>query len=493
MLNHKSNNSSVGRQGFLKDNAELIGIAFRFTDLTFIIVGALIAYYLRFDTIELELGYKIALVVVLFGAATFFPLFELYKPWRGFSIWSEIRILILAWVIVAAIVPVLVYLTQTGSFYSHIWFAYWVIVTAVLFVVSRFVTRKMSWWAREKGFNVRNILIVGAGDLGQQVSLNLRQNDWAGINVLGFLDDDPALHGTVVRDVPVVGDIDRINELVGSASDRPRHLNQGEFSIEKVDQIWIALPLSAKNRIREVCRILDDSAIAIIFVPDIFLHGLLNHSVDDLVGMPVVNLRASPIEGTASTLKFVEDIVISSLAILLTAPFMLLIAIGIKLGSPGPILFKQKRYGIDGKEIIVWKFRSMRVMEDGDVVKQATKNDPRVTKLGAILRKTSLDELPQFFNVLQGKMSVVGPRPHAVAHNEQYRRIVARYMWRCKVKPGITGWAQVNGWRGETDVVEKMEKRVEYDLEYLTHWSIWLDIKIVLKTIINGFLNKNAY
>lgn len=487
------NNRDAGRGGFLRDYAELIGIAIRFMDFTIIVIGALVAHYIRFASFDLYLGYKIAMVVVLFGAAALFPLLDLYKPWRGRTVWSEVRALIFAWVCVVTIVPVLVYATKTGDLYSRLWFAYWVLINTALFVLSRVIIRNISWWARERGLNTRNVLIVGAGELGQKININLQQNDWAGLNVIGYLDDNSDLHDTEIDGIPVIGGIQRIKELADGVAAISKSSDSGGKELKNIDQVWVALPLSAKDKILEVSNILNNSAIAVIFVPDIFLHDLLNHSVDDLAGMPVVNLRASPIEGTASTLKFIEDIVISVVAIILTAPIMLLIAIGVKLGSPGPVLFKQKRYGIDGREIVVWKFRTMRVMEDGGKVTQATKNDPRVTKLGAILRKTSLDELPQFFNVLQGRMSVVGPRPHAVAHNEEYRKIVDRYMWRCKVKPGITGWAQVNGWRGETDVVEKMEKRVEYDLEYLTNWNIWLDIKIVFKTITDGFTNKNAY
>ncbi|SDX51503.1 putative colanic acid biosysnthesis UDP-glucose lipid carrier transferase [Pseudomonas syringae] len=192
-------------------------------------------------------------------------------------------------------------------------------------------------------------------------------------------------------------------------------------------------------------------------------------------------------------MKRAEDIVLSSLILLLIALPLLLIAIAIKLTSPGPVLFRQRRYGLDGRSIMVWKFRSMSVQENGDVVHQATRNDARVTPLGGFLRRTSLDELPQFFNVLYGDMSIVGPRPHAVAHNEQYRKQVSGYMLRHKVKPGITGWAQINGWRGETDTLDKMRMRIEFDLEYIERWSIWLDLKIILLTLFKGFLNKNAF
>lgn len=191
--------------------------------------------------------------------------------------------------------------------------------------------------------------------------------------------------------------------------------------------------------------------------------------------------------------KRCEDVIIASIILMLIFPLLMIIALMVKLTSPGPVIFKQTRYGIDGKAIRVWKFRTMKVMENDSIVKQATKNDSRVTKVGSFLRKTSLDELPQFINVLSGQMSIVGPRPHAVAHNEQYRNLIEGYMLRHKVKPGITGWAQINGWRGETDTLDKMEKRIEFDLEYIREWSIWLDLKIILLTVFKGFVSKTAY
>ena len=266
-----------------------------------------------------------------------------------------------------------------------------------------------------------------------------------------------------------------------------------ERGLLRADQVWIALPLAHEARIREITRLLEDSTVSLNFVPDIFVHSLLNYSIDELAGLPVVNLRSSPVTGAAHALKLSEDILVASLAIVLTAPLMAAIAMAIKLEGRGPVLFKQRRYGINGDEIIMWKFRTMSVLEDGAQVPQARRGDPRVTRIGAFLRRTSLDELPQFFNVLQGKMSVVGPRPHAVAHNEQYRKLIDRYMLRHQVKPGITGWAQVNGWRGETEKLEKMENRVKFDLEYISNWSIWLDLRIIVLTLCKGLVGKSAY
>jgi len=201
----------------------------------------------------------------------------------------------------------------------------------------------------------------------------------------------------------------------------------------------------------------------------------------------------NPMSGGAAALKRFEDIVLSSIILTIIALPMLAIAIGIKLTSKGPVIFKQDRYGLNGKRIKMWKFRSMTVTENADKVTQAKKGDARITKFGAFLRRTSLDELPQFINVLKGDMSVIGPRPHAVAHNEEYRKMVDFYMLRHKVRPGITGWAQVNGWRGETETLDKMQKRIEYDLDYIRNWSLWMDFKILILTLFKGFVGKNAY
>lgn len=253
------------------------------------------------------------------------------------------------------------------------------------------------------------------------------------------------------------------------------------------------MSMSDEVKMKNLIKSLTDTTCSVILIPDLFTFNILQSRTEEVNGVPVVPLFDTPLNGINMIFKRIEDIVISSIILLFISPILLIIACLIKLTSPGPIIFKQTRYGMDGKPIKVWKFRSMSVMENDNKVIQATKNDIRITKIGRLLRRTSLDELPQFFNVLFGGMSIVGPRPHAVAHNEQYRNLIEGYMLRHKVKPGITGWAQINGWRGETDTLEKMEKRVEFDLEYIREWSIWLDLKIIFLTIFKGFINKSAY
>ena len=232
---------------------------------------------------------------------------------------------------------------------------------------------------------------------------------------------------------------------------------------------------------------------SLFFVPDVFGISIIQGRLQDMNGVPVVGICETPFTGTNELVKRISDIVLASIILVLISPVLLAVAIGVKLSSPGPIIFKQRRNGLDGEEIVVYKFRSMRAMDNGAVVKQATKGDPRITPFGAFIRKTSLDELPQFINVLQGRMSIVGPRPHAVAHNEEYRQLIKAYMVRHKVKPGITGWAQVNGLRGETETIEKMQARVEYDLEYLRNWSLGLDLQIIARTVWLVVADRQAY
>ncbi|WP_295995257.1 undecaprenyl-phosphate glucose phosphotransferase, partial [Rugamonas sp.] len=238
---------------------------------------------------------------------------------------------------------------------------------------------------------------------------------------------------------------------------------------------------------------LQDTTASVYFLPDIYVFDLMQARFDNVGGMPVIAICESPFTGFNSMVKRASDIVLGLLIQIMLMPLMLLIALAVKLTSPGPVIFRQRRYGLYGEEIVVYKFRTMNVVEDGDHVVQATKNDSRMTSIGGFLRVTSLDELPQFINVLQGRMSIVGPRPHAVAHNEQYRKLIKGYMLRHKVKPGITGWAQVNGLRGETETLDKMEARISYDLDYLRNWSLWLDVWIIMRTIRVVLARHNAH
>jgi putative colanic acid biosynthesis UDP-glucose lipid carrier transferase len=329
-------------------------------------------------------------------------------------------------------------------------------------------------------------VIVGLSDLGRKLAYEFEQNPFLGIACMGFFDDR-----SPERISP--------NHLLEKRQQPPEALLGSLESVAKfvktnnVQHIYITLPMSSQSRILALLDDLRDTTASIYFVPDIFLFDLIQANISTVKDIFIVAVCQSPFVGVNGTHKRILDVALSLLILLLIAPLMLFIAIGVKLSSPGPVLFKQRRYGLDGKEIVVYKFRTMSVMEDGKEVSQATQNDPRITQFGGFLRKTSLDELPQFINVLQGNMSIVGPRPHAVSHNELYRNLIKGYMIRHKVKPGITGLAQIKGFRGETDTAEKMQARINYDLDYLRNWSLFLDLMIIIKTIGVVIKDKNAY
>jgi len=299
-----------------------------------------------------------------------------------------------------------------------------------------------------------------------------------GTRFAGYFDDRSARR---LRDLPAAQNLGELSALAEFARG------------QRVDVIYIALPMASQPRILRLLEELRDTTASIYFVPDIFVSDLIQARVDSIGGLPVVAVCESPFHGFNGFVKRVSDALLAALILVLISPLLLAIAAGVKLSSPGPVLFRQRRYGLDGRKIVVYKFRSMTVAEDGDLVRQATRNDSRVTKFGAFLRRTSLDELPQFINVLQGRMSVVGPRPHAVAHNETYRKLIRGYMIRHKVRPGITGLAQVRGFRGETDTVDKMKARIEHDLQYLRNWSLLLDLQIILRTVVVVLQKQNAY
>jgi Undecaprenyl-phosphate glucose phosphotransferase len=324
----------------------------------------------------------------------------------------------------------------------------------------------------------RIAVIAGAGGLGASLAERIAATPYLGVKVAGFFDDRSADRLEGVSPERLLGNVDELADYVKR---------------RRVDLIYVTLPMASQPRIMKLLDELRDTTASIYFTPDIFLFDLIQARMDMIGGIPVLSVCETPFHGTNAFMKRASDIVLGSLILVLIAPLLLAIGLGVKLSSPGPMLFKQRRYGLDGREVIVYKFRSMRVAEDGAVVKQATRDDPRVTRFGAFIRRTSLDELPQFINVLQGRMSIVGPRPHAVAHNEQYRKLISGYMIRHKVRPGITGWAQVNGLRGETDTVDKMKARIEYDLDYLRHWSLKLDLSIIWKTIFVVLGKQNAY
>jgi putative colanic acid biosynthesis UDP-glucose lipid carrier transferase len=402
-----------------------------------------------------------------------------YSQWRGRTLFAGIKLVTQAWLLTWLALLAIAFLLKDSEHFSRLVIGAWAVTTPFALFIYRFLFRYLMGYMRARGWHKTRVAIIGAGDLGQRLAITLNDAKMLGYHPIAFFDDDPAKLGRVFDNVPVVGDI-------GYFIDKTPHSKD-------FDEIYITLPLRAEFRIKEVLNGLSDSTVTVKFIPDCFTFDLLHSQFTDIGGIPIISVYDSPLNNlTNRFIKRAEDIFVSAIILILISPVLLAIALAIKLTSTGPVLFKQKRYGLNGKDILVWKFRSMTVMED-EVVTQATKNDSRLTPIGGFLRRTSLDELPQFFNTLTGRMSIVGPRPHAKAHNEQYRKLIQKYMLRHTVKPGITGWAQINGLRGETETLDKMEKRVQFDLYYIDNWSLWLDIKIILLTIVKGFINKNAY
>jgi putative colanic acid biosynthesis UDP-glucose lipid carrier transferase len=386
--------------------------------------------------------------------------------------------IVTGWIPVVGLLALLGWASRTLDAFEPRMLAAWVVATPVaLFAAHRLLPLILPRILAAEAMR-KVAVIAGANELGRRLAIRLREEPMLGLRVAGYFDD----------------------RAPGRLSNLPAGENLGALEAladycrtHRVDVIYIALPMASQPRILKLLDVLRDTTASIYFVPDIFVFDLIQARVDSLGGLPVVAVCETPFTGLDGAMKNLSDFVLALLILVLISPLLLAIAIGVKLSSPGPVLFKQRRYGLDGRKIVVYKFRSMTVAEDGDVVRQATRNDARVTRFGAFLRRTSLDELPQFVNVLQGRMSIVGPRPHAVAHNELYRKLIPGYMIRHKVRPGITGLAQVNGLRGETDTVDKMKARVACDLEYLRNWSLLLDLQIILKTILVVVRKQNAY
>ena len=364
-----------------------------------------------------------------------------------------------------------------GAFDPRVILAWSLATPAALFAAHRLLPVVWPRLLAAEGLQ-KTAVVAGANELGRKLAARLRENPMLGQRFVGYFDDRNAGR------LPALLPRENLGALSALADYARSHT---------IDVIYVALPMASQPRILKLLEDLRDTTASIYFVPDIFVSDLIQARVDSIGGLPVVAVCESPFCGFNGVVKRASDFVLAALILLLVSPLMIAIAVGVKLSAPGPVLFKQRRYGLDGKRIVVYKFRTMTVAEDGELVRQATRNDARVTRFGAFLRRTSLDELPQFINVLQGRMSVVGPRPHAVAHNEMYRKLIRGYMIRHKVKPGVTGFAQVNGWRGETDTVDKMKRRIEYDLQYLRNWSLLLDLQIIVKTVFVVLRKDNAY
>lgn len=463
--------------GIMHRNSAVISLAQRGVDSTLLMGSLFVAAwaYQVPQTDELMAAGVLAAVVFQICAL----ISGLYRSWRGTRAVDEAANVLGTWLLAVPMLLLGAFLTKTTDHFSRVVMSVWLLLGPLTVVLGRLFVRTLLRLFRGRRHDTSRVVIAGATEAGMTLSERLRSMKNTGAVVLGVYDDRAPvrLSKTSVR----------TNELLGNLETLVRDAREG-----KVDVVYIALPLRAERRIQLLVSRLADTTATVYVVTDLFMFDLMNARWGTVADMPVVSVFDSPFHGLGGWVKRAEDVVLSSIILMIIALPMAVIAIAVKLTSPGPVFFKQTRYGLKGKPIKVLKFRSMTTCDNGPVVVQAKKNDARITPLGAFLRRTSLDELPQFWNVLMGDMSVVGPRPHAVAHNELYRPQIRGYMLRHKVKPGITGWAQVNGWRGETEVVEKMEQRIEHDLFYIDNWSFFLDLKIVFLTVFGRKVRANA-
>lgn len=426
-------------------------------------------------------GFGQSLAITLLAAIVLFALAgaysSLYRSWRTAPVSVEIFRLWMCWIGSALVLIAGLYVTAGTTSPPREVILPWLLLAPILLSAGRLVLRTALHTLRRRGANLRRVAIIGATPIADRIAAHISDAPWMGLTLLGVFDatggDEPP---------------ERSAALAGSAEDLLILAREGG-----VDMVYVALSLSDRSRVEQIMNQLLDHRVVVYYAPDFLFFRLFRAQWDQLVEVPVVNVFEAPLYGLAASIKRIEDLVIASGILVVMALPMLAIAIGIKIASPGPVLFKQRRYGFNGEQFEIWKFRTMDVDAGDEEFRQTRHGDPRVFAFGALLRRSSMDELPQFFNVLQGSMSVVGPRPHPIALEDRHRDTVARYHHRQRFKPGITGWAQVNGHRGPIESRENMAERIEYDLEYVHRWTPLFDLKIIMLTIIETVNGRNAY
>jgi putative colanic acid biosynthesis UDP-glucose lipid carrier transferase len=461
----------------IKQHFSLVGSLYRLVDAAAVAAGlALALWVVRRSASEYLLAGAVAIIVHYVVA----EVAGMYRSWQGVSGDREAFATLSAWLLAFLLVAALGFALGRLAEYPRMLLGVWLLGTAMFLVFGHGLLRstQKSYWLR--GLNTKPCAIVGMTRLGIQLATNITESPELGLKLAGYYDDRPSERGPQLPP--------GLKQRIGNIEDLVADAKAGF-----IERIYITFPMRAETRIRGVLSKLSDTTASVYIVPDFFVFQILHSRWTDIGGLPAVSVFENPLYGVDGLMKRAFDLFVAGLLLVFLALPMAAVALAIKLTSAGPIFFRQRRYGLDGNEILVWKFRSMTVCEDGPRVTQATQSDSRVTKIGAVMRKTSIDELPQLFNVIEGSMSLVGPRPHATAHNEQYRKMIEGYMLRHKVKPGITGLAQVRGWRGETDTLDKMKRRVECDHEYIREWSLWLDVKILFRTVFVVLKRQNAY
>jgi putative colanic acid biosynthesis UDP-glucose lipid carrier transferase len=462
----------------IRQQASLLGLWYRLADALCIVLGLLLAVSNDLAT-RIE-HYVLPAAVAMVVYSLMAELIGMYRSWRGVSPGREIFGALICWASTLFCLLMLAFIAGYTAEYSRLSMLLWFASTPFYIVFSRTLIRWLQRLLLQWGYHTKRFAIVGVTELGFQLARNVEDSPELGLKLVGFFDDRPEPRNPEIPD--------RLGRQVGTLHDLLEQTREG-----KVDRIYITFPMRAEGRIRGVLKQLSDTTASVFVVPDFFVFQLLQSRWTDIHGLPAVSVFDHPFYGIDGVAKRASDLILGSIFLTIAAIPMVVIGLAIRLTSPGPALFRQRRYGLDGREIRMWKFRTMNVVEDSAKAVQAKRNDPRVTRIGRILRQTSLDELPQLFNVIGGSMSLVGPRPHATAQNDEFRKRVTGYMLRHKVKPGITGLAQVNGCRGGTDSPEMIQKRIEYDHRYIREWSLWLDIMILLKTVAVVLSRRNAY
>jgi len=470
--------SEPGVRGFIRPFEHQLGVLSRAIDLTWIVLTLYVSLRLAgwgWDERYTMLAAASCALFLLAAEAA-----NVYNNRRSAPLRFDFRNLAAGWSVTIVGVLFLAYALQVSQLYSRLGVTIWMGLAPLTLVTWRGITRAGLTRARSFGYNTRRVAIVGAGEQGRQIARIVLDAPWMGLELVGLFDDRTPTNGRVHQDLPCA--------LLGRTDDL-----LAAITAMHIDMVYVALPISNQERIVRILNMLSDTTVSLYFVPDNFLVSMFHGRWVHVGDLPAVSVFETPFFGVGGWIKRTEDLVLGSLFTAIAALPMLCIALAVRLESPGAIIFKQRRYGLDGQEFRIWKFRTMKTVQDGDDVPQAQRGDPRLTRIGGFLRRTSLDELPQLLNVLGGSMSIVGPRPHASAHNEFYRRLIPHYMVRHKVRPGISGWAQTNGWRGETDTLDKMRARVEYDLWYIRNWSVLLDLKILAVTMLRAWRSDDAY
>jgi putative colanic acid biosynthesis UDP-glucose lipid carrier transferase len=461
------------QRGYLREHSNTLLWVMRLLDVLVSLLFCFIGYYLVFGKQPPPPHYQVAVVLSAILLLLVFHAYSLYRTWRGIDYIQEMAAVMLAWTTVFGIQVFLTVITKTSEDYSRSWLVFWYSSGAIALLSMRYLLRRTLSYMRSRGFNLRHIVIISSGDIGKRVLTNIMVSPESGFNVAAHFSDDnedEALYGKI---------------RYGAFSEAKEYLDKND-----IDQVWIAMPFREADRIESVMEYLKTATVDIRLVPDFLGFRLINHSISAIAGMPVINLSVTPMDGVNYWIKAIEDKVVSILILICASPALFFIASAVKLTSPGPVFYKQSRLSWNGKKFTMYKFRTMPMdVEEITGPVWAISGEKRATSVGKILRRTSLDELPQFWNVLKGDMSIVGPRPERPIFVEQLKEKIPSYMQKHMVKGGITGWAQINGWRGDTDIT----KRIEYDLYYIDNWSLWFDLKIIFISIFKGFIHKNAY